>query len=96
MQSCFELIVSHYPGATARLMEGMARRLAAASTARLLPSQYDGMGHAAATAGTAALRHSTLVGSSISGNTPTSSRGEIVTIALVPAGDAPACMPLSA
>ncbi|KAK9808186.1 hypothetical protein WJX73_006212 [Symbiochloris irregularis] len=85
-KSCFELIVSHYPGATARLMEGMARRLAAASSARLLPSQYDSMGHAAATAGTAALRHTTLMGSSISGNTPTAARGEIVTIALVPAG----------
>ena len=86
MQGSFELIVAHYPKATARLMEGMARRLAAASTARLLPTQYDPTGHAAATAGTAALRNTPLVASGIAGN-PSVGRGEIVTIALVPAGE---------
>lgn len=86
MQGAFELIVSHFPTATARLMEGMARRLAAASTARLLPPQYDTSGNAAASAGSNVSRANPLTGSD--GTAATIGRGEIVTIALVPAGAA--------
>lgn len=66
-------------------MEGMARRLAAASTARVMPAPYDPSGHAAATAGAPALRNAPLIASGVGGATPTG-RGEIVTIALVAAG----------
>jgi len=63
-QSAFELLTVQHPRATAHMMEGMARRLAAASTARLHRAAADPSGRGAGGA----------------------RRGEIVTIALVPAG----------
>ncbi|KAK9814559.1 hypothetical protein WJX72_007850 [[Myrmecia] bisecta] len=83
-KGAFELIASQCPKATAGMLEGMARRLAAASSARSHPLQFDsGLRSAARVA-------NTLTGaqSGKGGGTKASGGkgGEIVTIALVPAG----------
>ena len=80
MQAAFEQVVARFPQATARLMEGMTRRLAAASTARAVPSVL-GMGEAVAMGQT--------VPGAKAGLSTGVQRGEIVTIALVPAGALP-------
>ena len=85
MQAAFEQVVVRFPQATAKLMEGMTRRLAAASTVRQLPPTFDPFGHAASSA-TAAVRGTALGSGSVPG-TQGVQRGEIVTIALVPAGE---------
>ena len=84
MQAAFEQVVVRFPQATAKLMEGMTRRLAAASTVRQLPPTFDPFGHAASSA-TAAVR-GTPLGTAAAPGGQGVQRGEIVTIALVPAG----------
>ena len=80
LQAAFEQVVARFPSATARLMEGMTRRLAAASTARAVPTTFGLVeGH------TFGQNRASLT----SGATGTLQRGEIVTIALVPAGEHP-------
>ena len=73
LQAAFEQVVARFPQATARLMEGMTRRLAAASTARAVPT-------------TLGLCDGVAFGQSVPGAAAGQQRGEIVTIALVPAG----------
>ena len=84
VQAAFEQVVVRFPQATAKLMEGMTRRLAAASTVRQLPPTFDPFGHAASSA-TAAVR-GTPLGTAAAPGGQGVQRGEIVTIALVPAG----------
>lgn len=82
VQGAFELIVMQCPLAVAGLLSGMGRRLAAASAIRNHRSKYDPTGRAAvATPVPAASSKSN--GAAGGG---TSKRGEVVTIALVPAG----------
>ena len=82
-QDAFELLARQSPRATARLIEGVARRVAAATAARTRPLAYDPSGRAAM-ASAVPWRTG---GAEASGESNRDSRrGEIVTIALVPAG----------
>jgi len=85
-QSAFELLTVQHPRATAHMMEGMARRLAAASTARLHRAAADPSGRAAVSAPTGRSAEAPGAGGGAAGGAGGARRGEIVTIALVPAG----------
>ncbi|KAK9862379.1 hypothetical protein WJX84_007181 [Apatococcus fuscideae] len=80
----FELIAMQHPQATQAMLENMARRIAAATASRCNPNPYDSVGSTAMSAGNSGARPTAKLGLL---NTPSAaSRGEIVTIALVPSG----------
>lgn len=83
LQGAFELIVMQCPMAVAGLLSGMGRRLAAASAIRNHRSKYDPTGRAAV-ATPVPVASSKSNGAAGGG---TSKRGEVVTIALIPAGE---------
>ena len=82
LQGAFELIVTQCPLAVAGLLSGMGRRLAAASAIRNHRSRYDPTGRAAVATPVPAASSK---GNGATGG-GTAKRGEVVTIALVPAG----------
>lgn len=81
----FEVLAQQAPTAVAQILDGMARRLAAAATARST-AQFDQAGKLVAESAPARMRppHVAVTGSSKRSNGMR--RGDIVTIALVPAG----------
>ena len=88
MQGAFELIVMQCPLAVAGLLSGMGRRLAAASAIRNHRSHYDPTGRAAVATPVPAASSK---GNGATGG-GTAKRGEVVTIALVPAGESFICV----
>ncbi|CAL8463928.1 g3463 [Coccomyxa elongata] len=80
-KGAFELLAQQNPRATSRMLEGMARRIAAASSARGRRSAFTASTRP--TANTAAVAQASQANP---GCEQSARRGEIVTIALVPAG----------
>ena len=73
-----------HPQATQMMLENMARRIAAATASRCNPNPYDSVGSTAMSAGNAGTRPTAKLG--LLSTPSAASRGEIVTIALVPSG----------
>eukprot|EP00884_Botryococcus_braunii_P018904 jgi/Botrbrau1/5698/Bobra.0071s0031.1 len=78
-KGAFEIVCTRFPKAAARMLAAMARKLATASAARISPGQVDNAGRVGLTASDAARAE---MGAE-------KRRKEIVTIALLPAGNSP-------
>ncbi|KAA6424228.1 MAG: patatin-like phospholipase domain-containing 7, partial [Trebouxia sp. A1-2] len=83
-KGAFELISSQCPKAVAGMLDGMARRLSAASAARSNPNQYDQGGRSAVQSSTSSAN--SRAAKSGGSKDEEHKRHEIVTIALLPAG----------
>ncbi|DBB17173.1 TPA: hypothetical protein ACH3X3_014241 [Trebouxia sp. C0006] len=83
-KGAFELISSQCPKAVAGMLDGMARRLSAASAARSNPNQYDQAGRSAVQSSTSSAN--SRAAKSGGSKDEEHKRHEIVTIALLPAG----------